>query len=144
MNLNPYEGIAVFTDGSCYHVDRIGGWGWVALDAYEGLHTDSGAVRDTTISVMELTAAIMALNSIADEFGPCEVLVYSDSEYVVLGCQDRSRKRNANAMTWKKLDKAIARHDYVEFQHVKGHADNLFNEMADDLAGDARRKEREQ
>lgn len=139
MNLDPSEGLALFTDGSCYHVDKTGGYGWVALDAFEGHYTGSGFMANTTISQMELMAPTTALDALADEFGACEVLVYSDSEYVVLGCRDRTRKRNKNKKFWKSLDTAIARHAYVEFNHVKGHNDNLYNEMADDLAGEARK-----
>lgn len=140
MNLNPELGVAVFTDGSCFHGDRTGGWGWVALDAFEGLHSTSGFVPDTTISRMELAAPTNALFCLAEEFGPLDVLIYSDSEYVVLGAMDRSRKRLKNKRWWGRLDKAIQTHNHVEFTHVRGHSDHLYNEMADQLAGEARRK----
>lgn len=140
MNLDPSHGIAVFTDGSCSHRDRSGGWGWVALDAFEGKHTDSGATRNTTIGRMELAAATYALEQLTAHLGPIEVLVFSDAQYVVLGAMDPTRKRNVNVDMWKRLDKAIAGHDVVEFEHVKGHNNNLYNEMADRLAGEARKR----
>lgn len=139
MNLDPTEGLAIFTDGSCYRVDGTGGWAWVALDAYEGIHTDAGFVPHTTNNRMELSAPTEALVALADAFGPLDVQIYSDSQYVVLGATDRSRKRTKNRLWWKRLDAAIELHRYVEFHHVKGHNDNLYNEMADELAGNARR-----
>lgn len=139
MELNPSQGIAVFTDGSAYHVDRSGGWGWVAVDIDDRRRFSSGSASDTTISRMELTAPTEALNELADEFGACDLLVYSDSEYVVLGCNDTTRKRKKNADCWEALDEAINRHNVVVFEHVKGHSDSVYNEMADELAGGARR-----
>lgn len=138
--LDPSEGVAIFTDGSAYTKDKSGGWGFVAVDAFEGLVTLSGFQQPATISQMELRAAIEGLEQLHTFVGPCDVLVYSDSEYVVLGCNDTSRARNANKSYWKALDKAISLHRLVEFHHVKGHNDHLFNEMADDLAGKARKE----
>jgi ribonuclease HI len=140
VKLDPTGGICVFTDGSAYHKDRSGGWGWVALDAYEGIHTASGAAADVTINQMELYAPTHALYWLSQTLErACDVLVYSDSEYVVLGCQNPRRKRNKNREWWKTLDAAISIHNFVQFEHVRGHNDNLYNEMADDLAGKARK-----
>lgn len=141
MELNPSQGIAVFTDGSAYTKDRSGGWAWVALDAFEGVHTASGSASDTTISRMELQAATEALVALHEALGPQEVLIYSDSEYVVLGCQDKSRKRLKNVDRWDALDEVINLHTEVTFEHVKGHSDSVYNEMADELAGKARKGE---
>lgn len=136
------QGVAIFTDGSCSIKDKSGGWGYVALDAFEGFHSNSGSYRNTTIGQMELLAPTNALLDLAEELGACDVLVYSDSEYVVLGVCDRTRKRNKNKGWWLGLDEAIAKHYTVEFHHVKGHSDHLYNEMADDLAGKARKEGR--
>lgn len=140
MTLDPVGGIALFTDGSANYRDRSGGWGFVALDAGEGLDSAAGHLGNTTISQMELMAATEGLKYIHDTYGACEVLVYSDSEYVVKGATNRQRKRRKNQLFWKQLDHAIERHTYVAFHHVRGHSDHLFNEMADQLAGRARRE----
>lgn len=140
MNLNPEEGIAVFTDGSAHYKDRIGGWGWVAIDVLDGIHLASGGVEDCTNNQMELYAAINALQTIFEHYGAIDVLVVSDSEYVVLGCQDPSRARKVNVDYWSELDDAIDLHNYVEFEHIKGHAGHTYNEMADRLAHTARKE----
>lgn len=137
-NLDPTEGMAVFTDGSCSYRNKSGGWAWVALDAYGGMEAASGFSGDATTNRMELTAPIQALNALADEFGMLEVIVYSDSEYVVLGNNDHTRSRRKNADLWSLLDEARHRHAYVEWNHVYGHRDNKLNELADQLAGAAR------
>lgn len=140
MTIDPSNGVAVFTDGSCHWKDRSGGWGFVALDSTGAMATGSGYRDSTTINQMELHAPFEALMWLFEEHGPCEVLIYSDSEYVVLGCNDPTRSRNKNPSWWRRLDKAITLHEHVEWQHVRGHSDNLYNGLADKMAGEARRE----
>jgi ribonuclease HI len=139
MRLDPDQGVLVFTDGSAATSDRSGGWAYVALDAYSGLAEDSGGVTDTTISRMELQAPTEALEMLAREYGACEVLIKSDSQYVVRGFMDKSRARRANVDMWDRLEAAAALHTYVEMAHVRGHKGHVWNERADVLAGQARR-----
>lgn len=138
--LDNRDGLVVFTDGSAWTKDRSGGWAWVAIDHRDFLFSKHGWASDTTISRMELTAAIEALTHIGTTCGPSDILVYSDSEYVVLGCQNRSRARNKNVDLWDALDDAIDLHDEVQWMHVRGHADDPLNNLADKLAGEARKK----
>lgn len=139
MSLDPTLGIAVFSDGSSYYKDKSGGWAWVALDAFDGVQSDSGFRSGVTNNQMELLAPTQALISLYGEYGECKILVYSDSEYVVLGCQDPNRARKKNKGYWIDLDDAISLHDLVEWEHVKGHAGHEYNELADELAGKARK-----
>ncbi len=71
------------------------------------------------------------------------VEVHSDSQYVVFGitkwiehwiANDWPR-RVKNADLWKDMLKAQHRHKVVEWNYVKGHAGDKYNEMADSLAG---------
>src|SRR6476469_800048 len=103
LNLNPEQGIAIFTDGSCWTKDRIGGWAYVAIDAFDGVDFDYGYTKDTTISQMELYAITRGLHAVVDDYGEQDVLVYSDSEYAVLGFNDKARKRNKNQDWWLAL-----------------------------------------
>jgi ribonuclease HI len=137
-HLDPSEGLGLFTDGSASTKDRSGGWAYVIIDAFDGEHHASGGASDTTISRMELSAWIKGLDCIYDCFGPSTIVVWSDSEYVGLGAMDRTRKRNKNVDLWDELDMIIDNHLYVEFRHVKGHNGDVFNEMCDKLAGEAR------
>jgi ribonuclease HI len=139
LDLNPEGGIAVFSDGSCNSGDKSGGWAWVAIDSEGYLEFHAGHRKGTTINQMELHAPTDALNRLYKCFGPCNVLIYSDSEYVVLGCNDLSRSRKKNQNWWRRLSEAIALHHYVEWNHVRGHSDNFYNGLADKLAGEARR-----
>jgi ribonuclease HI len=128
----------VYTDGSCYAADRIGSYAWVVIDGEGNEELQGSAVADTTISRMELMGAIRALEWILDSFGPSYILLYSDSEYVVKGITDRSRKRNKNVDLWLWLDEMVDAHEHVEFEHCRGHVGNYYNEMVDKLAGELR------
>lgn len=149
--LNPDEGIAVFTDGSAYHGDRTGGWSWVAIDAYDGIWWESEGCREVTISQMELAAIGNAIHDVQYDlemngYDPqkCDLLVYSDSEYAVKGLNDKTRNRNKNLDYWKIAENFIGNWNSVTFEHVKGHAGHEFNELADKLAGAARKEKAKQ
>lgn len=138
--LDSSEGVAIFTDGSAHYKDGSGGWAFVAIDLFGNEEIGSGYVPDTTVGRMEMQAQIEGLNYVFETLGPCELLVYSDSQYVVLGASDRTRKRRANKDLWFELDSAIGQHKYVESIWVKGHAESYYNQMVDEIAGDARRQ----
>lgn len=137
--LDPSQGLVVYTDGSCAATDRIGGWGWYAEDTSGGTYSVGGPEWDTTISRMELMAAIQALHMIYAKYGPCVILLFSDSEYMVKGINDPKRKRNNNVDLWIWLEAEISKHEAVEFEHTRGHVGTHGNEMADQLAGEMRR-----
>lgn len=144
MELNNEKGIALYTDGSCYWVKRSGGWAWVAVDAFEGFEIGSGGEMDTTVNRMELSAVIDGLWSIHLSHSGSDVLVLSDSEYVVLGCQNPRRARRENKDLWAELDKVRSVYEqsggYIEFEHVRGHQGDKYNEVADELASKARKE----
>jgi ribonuclease HI len=136
--LNPAKGIAVISDGSCWTGDKVGGWGYVAIDCFGQEIVGSGSEINTTVNRMEMIAIITGLEFIYNELGSCDILVYSDSEYVVLGFQNPSRKRKKNVDLWLKLDILKPQFGYVEFIHIRGHQGHFYNELADELAGNAR------
>jgi len=73
--------VEIFTDGACSGNPGPGGWG--AILRYGKVEKElSGAVPDTTNNRMELMAAIAALEALKE---PCEVDLYTDSEYLKNG-----------------------------------------------------------
>lgn len=137
--LDPKKGIALFTDGSSYYKDGSGGWAWVAIDCFGGEEIGSGYVPDTTNNRMEMQAWVEGLNYLIGTLGPCDVLVYSDSQYVGYGAMDRTRARKKNGDLWIEIDGAIDQHRFVEFVWVKGHHESHYNQLVDELAGNARK-----
>jgi ribonuclease HI len=91
---------------------------------------------------MELMAAIRGLEELKR---PCEVLLVTDSQYVMKGITEwmvnwkkRGWKTAAkepvkNADLWKLLDEQVNRHT-VKWQWVRGHIGHYGNERADQLA----------
>lgn len=138
-SLSVKDGIAIYTDGSAYLKDKTGGWAFVAVDSHGCTEVDSGFCADVTNNQMELFAITMGLTRLYEWYGSIEVLVFADSEYAVLGSQDRTRARRKNIEWWNDLDSAIDLHSFVEFDHVKGHSTDMYNNMADELAGKARK-----
>jgi ribonuclease HI len=138
--LSPDKGIALFSDGSCNYKDGSGGWAWCAIDCFGGEEVSSGYASDTTNNRMEMLAWSEGLNYLVETLGPCDVLVYSDSQYVGYGAMDRTRARKKNGDLWTEIDEAIDLHRSVEFVWVKGHHESRYNKLVDELAGNARRQ----
>lgn len=139
MALDTSAGVALYTDGSSHYRDKRGGWAWIAIDAFGNEESASGAAQDTTNNRMEMQAVICGLAALEDRYGPCDVLVRSDSEYVVLGAKDALRTRVKNMDCWQAIDTNVARHAHVVFEHVKGHSGDHYNDRVDKLAGAARK-----
>ena len=140
--------VAIYTDGSARgNPDGPGGYGCVLqyTDSKGVLHEkelSQGYVR-TTNNRMELMAAIAGLEELRR---PCEVDLYSDSQYLVKAFNEhwiegwirRGWKRSGkepvkNVDLWKRLLKAMEPHT-VRFHWVRGHAGHEMNERCDSLA----------
>jgi ribonuclease HI len=133
--------VAIWTDGACSGNPGPGGWG--AVLTFGDLEKDMcGGEALTTNNRMELMAAIMALEALKR---PCAVDLHTDSQYVRGGVTGwiNGWKRNGwktadkkpvkNVDLWQRLDAAHAQHE-VKWHWVKGHAGDVMNERADELA----------
>jgi ribonuclease HI len=133
--------VEIFTDGACKGNPGPGGWG-VILRYGTREKEMSGSDPATTNNRMELTAAIMGLESLTRR---SVVKLHTDSIYVLRGITEwvpgwkrggwktKDRKPVKNVDLWQRLDDANARHD-VEWIWVRGHAGHPENERADELA----------
>ena len=73
------EKVIIYTDGACSGNPGPGGWGAILM--YKGAKKEiSGAMKDTTNNIMEITAVLEALKCLKKE---SDVQVYSDSAYTV-------------------------------------------------------------
>ena len=137
--------VTLYTDGACSGNPGIGGWGAVLM--YNGYEKRiSGAEAETTNNRMEITAVIEGLKCLNQ---PCEVDGYSDSAYTVnafssgwvygwrkSGWKKADGKPVLNSDLWQELLVLTEVHK-VNFNKVKGHADNEYNNSCDKLATDA-------
>ncbi len=134
--------VSIYTDGACSGNPGAGGWGAILFHRNHKKEI-SGFEPNTTNNKMEITAVIRALEMLK---APCTVELYSDSAYVVnaitLGWLENWKKNNwlgsdkkpvKNIEYWKRLDGLMNVHS-VNFNKVKGHSDNEFNNRCDELA----------
>lgn len=136
--------ILIYTDGACPGNPGPGGWGailrLVGTDYWKEL---AGGYRLTTNNRMELIAAIEALAALRE---PCQVELYTDSQYlsnaVAKGWLENWRKKNfikrnnkpvPNKDLWEKLFGLLSLHQ-VRFKWIRGHAGYPENERCDELA----------
>ena len=140
--------VTIYTDGSARgNPDGPGGYGtilsYIDGNGTEHLREYSQGYKKTTNNRMELLAAIVGLEAL---LRPCEVTLYSDSQYLVKAFNDHwlegwikkgwKRGKNEpvkNVDLWKRLLRAMEPHN-VEFVWVKGHAGHPQNERCDVLA----------
>ena len=140
--------IKIYTDGAARgNPDGPGGYGTILVyvDSKGETHTReySQGYKKTTNNRMELLAVIVGLEALTK---PCNVKLYSDSQYVVKAFNDHwidgwikkgwKRGKNEpvkNVDLWKRLLEAKKPHN-VEFIWVKGHNGHEMNERCDVLA----------
>lgn len=130
--------VKIYTDGSSRGNPGPGGYGTV-LTFNEHRKELSQGFRRTTNNRMELLAAIVGLEALKTEGQ--EVVIYSDSKYVVDSVEKRwvfgwvkkgfAGKKNADL--WKRFLTIYKKHN-VKFQWIKGHAGHPENEHCDQLA----------
>ncbi len=140
--------VEIYTDGSARgNPDGPGGYGCVLryTDARGTVHEkelSQGYVR-TTNNRMELMAAIAGLEQL---LRPCDVDLYSDSQYVIKAFNDHwinswikkgwkksDGKPVLNRDLWERLLTAAKPHT-ITWHWVKGHAGHRENERCDELA----------
>ena len=145
MQLNK---VTLYSDGSARgNPDGPGGYGTILefVDSKGNLHTReySAGYKKTTNNRMELSGVIRGFEELNK---PCEVLVVTDSQYVVNafneGWIDEWQKKQwkksnnkpvLNVDLWKRLLEVMDGHS-VEFKWVKGHDGHPQNERCDKLA----------
>ncbi|HUV69338.1 MAG TPA: ribonuclease H [Terracidiphilus sp.] len=131
----------IFTDGSVIGNPGSGGWAAV-LTSGDKIWEMSGSSPWTTISEMELLAAVEALRSIP---AGSSVQLYSDSELLISGMLFQSRHWQAHE--WRNSRGVPLQHQYlwrellavnerlnIQWQWIRGHNRHPFQTRADALA----------
>jgi ribonuclease HI len=134
--------VIIYTDGACSGNPGPGGWGAI-LQYGKNRKEISGGEAHTTNNKMELMGVISALELLRE---PCEIDLYTDSQYVVNGIT-KGWAAGWRARGWIKGDKTPAKNPelwgrlldllnvhQVTFHWVKGHAQNPYNNRCDELA----------
>ena len=138
--------VVIYTDGACIGNPGPGGYG-VLLIYGDHRKELSGGFRRTTNNRMEILAAIVGLKALKK---PCEVTIYSDSQYLVKAMQEgwaakwrengwirnKKKEKAVNPDLWSDLLDVCQSHE-VEFKWLRGHVGHPGNERADQLAYEA-------
>ncbi len=140
--------VIIYTDGGCEPNPGPGGYGVVLLHNNRRREL-SGGFRLTTNNRMEIYAAIQGLQALTE---PCQVTLYSDSEYLVNGINKgwavrwkanrwmrNKREKALNPDLWEQLLDLCAKHQ-VTFIWLRGHAGTAENERCDQLSSQAIRQ----
>ncbi len=135
------DAITIYTDGACLGTPGKGGWAAVLL--YKNHSKEIfGNQAHTTNNRMELTAVIEALKTVKKS---SNIVVYTDSTYVKDGItswlakwkqnnwQTSKKSPVKNIDLWQELDLQSKDHQ-INWQWVKAHNGNHYNEIADQLA----------
>lgn len=143
--------IKIYTDGSCLGNPGRGGWGFVIVKEDECVYKEGGAKDKTTNNIMELTAIEKALKYMeASDYE--SISVYTDSNYAKQGITSWSKKwrinnwkgstgsQIKNVEIWKSIveteTKLKEAGKEIQWNWVKAHATDAFNNMVDELARD--------
>ena len=133
--------VIIYTDGACSGNPGPGGWG--ALLIYNNTTKELyGGEIATTNNRMELMAAIRAIEALKET---CAIELFTDSIYVKNGItlwinhwkdkgwKTTGKKLVKNVDLWEELD-LLARSHHVNWHWIKGHSNDIYNDLADCLA----------
>ncbi len=134
--------LQIYTDGAARGNPGPGGYGIVLLWGQKRKEIAAG-FRLTTNNRMELMAVIVALNSLTKK--NISVTIYTDSKYIVDSVQKKwlnnwiktdFKGGKKNRDLWTQYFELSTQFN-IQFQWVKGHAENPINNRCDELATSA-------
>lgn len=134
----------IWCDGAYKPSLEQGGVGIVWVDNDEVIKKFSKGykkteIRKVTNQTMEMLSVMIALNDLKEKIDSLEII--TDSMYVIGGAS-LGWKRKANIELWMKFDKILKSaqelvKEKIKFTHTRGHQNDVFNNLADELASDA-------
>ena len=136
--------ITYYTDGGCRPNPGFGACGFIKVIDNKKVYQKAFYKADTTNNQMELGAVIKALEYHQKNHPDSPSTILVDSQYVKSGIESwiKNWKKNnwltakgqpvKNQDLWIRLD-ALTQSLTVNFEWVKGHSDDEFNEQVDQL-----------
>jgi ribonuclease HI len=127
--------VIAYTDGACHGNPGPMGAGAVLLtpdaDRVKQISQSLGA---GTNNIAELQAVSLALSGIKQYArSTVHITIRTDSQYVI-GMLSKGWKMNANVTLVMAIRELITQFGLVEFEKIKAHTGNQYNEWADNLA----------
>lgn len=124
----------IWTDGG-YNISRgIGAYAYVILEGNEEISRYAERVERSTNNRCELLAIINAVRLLPDH---CSATIYTDSQYCI-GVLTGQYRRKKNTDILDEWDIIVASKGLnIEFEWVKGHSGNKYNELCDEMCNEA-------
>lgn len=143
------EFLKIYTDGGYDARRDLGGWAVVITNQSDERLTFQGQARHTSSLEMELTAAVSALEWLAEQSQhPDCMALFTDSKILIEGLEGkiaRYRQQNWRHLSgrpvpsrplWERLEQ-LTQQLPIRVHWIKGHARHPENLLADQLARDA-------
>ena len=141
--------IKVYTDGACSGNGKegaIGGWAFCVIGENDELiYSESGAEVNTTNNRMEFTAMLRALQWVEKNLNNNFIEYYTDSALLyntltqwIEGWKNNDWKRKTGEIKNLDLVKQLYKYSNNNFNHVRGHHGDKWNEWCDKAAVAAR------
>jgi ribonuclease HI len=138
--------LTIYTDGACSGNPGPGGYAAIIIDESGKEVVVSGGEKNTTNNKMEMLAFIKSLEHIKQNYESTFVSLsyHIDSQYVIKGITEwmpNWKKKNwkgtsgpvKNRDLWEQID-ALIKDVNITYTWVKGHNQDKYNEMADEIA----------
>lgn len=126
--------IVIYTDGAFSSTRNQGGWAFVVLKDGKKIHHAFFPEKNTTNNRMEIMGALRAIEWCIEN-NIKEFTIITDSMYVI-GTMTLNWKRKKNNDLWDIMDEKI-KGLCINWQHVKGHSGDKYNNLCDVLAVEA-------
>lgn len=124
-----------YSDGAYSSARNQGGVGILLIRNGVKVFEYSRGFKNTTNNKMEIVAVLLILKCFKKPVD--KITIYTDSMYVI-GCASLGWQRKKNKTLWNLFDTEYNRVaslcNTIEFKHVKGHANNKWNNYVDTLA----------
>lgn len=147
----------IYTDGATSnngYTNAVGGWAYIILKDGKIIQKESGQEKDPIFATnqrMELTAALKACEKIEEMDGFATVKLYSDSAYLINcfkqnwwkgwqanGWKNSKKQPVANQDLWEKMIHFFMKAPGYDFVKVRGHSNNILNNIVDAMAVEAK------
>jgi len=134
VNWQSSDSLEIYTDGSCIGnglSNASCGWAYAIILGQEEIFFSGGWTGGTN-NQAEMRAVIEALKKIKSHASN-PITVYSDSRYVV-ETLNGNYTISKNQDLWAELKKLVNTFPHIRFLWVKGHANNRYNNIVDQMA----------
>lgn len=130
--------LKIYTDSSCRREDKRTSLAYIVVEGEKIICENVRVIDEYVISnYSELMAVLNALNWLrSNKLNKTRIYIYTDSQYVQLGFTKRQENKWLNEeenTTWKKIRDIISEFKSVYVQWIPSHAENLYNNRADEL-----------